>query len=117
MSESNDAPKVVSLTISERMNFSSILPAQADFLTISLKQDILKKVTLTPEEGEKIEMTVESAEGKTSVNWNVEKEFEIKFEVTKLENELICKELSDKDARRILTDAMHSIYKKFIKLD
>lgn len=99
------------LTILERLNIKTLLPAQGNFETLIISQDIAKKVTITQEEVKEYEMKTEAE----NIVWNekgVTSEKEIEF--TDAEKLKISEFIQKKNSENALTESHISLYKKFI---
>ena len=98
------------LTVAERIQFGLALPEKGDFVAMTLKQDILKKVNLTQKE---IDDWGIHADGE-KVSWDSTKAQDTDIEFTNSEVALVAKTLTDLDAKQMLDDMTVSLYRKFV---
>ena len=85
-----------------------ILPEQGNFITLSVKKEILDKIQITQEEIKECEIVEKDGQ----ITWENTKETEIEF--SEVETELIKKQLKELDEKGTLKDASFSLYKLFI---
>jgi len=106
----------ISLNILERLQIHAFLPIQGDFLELTIKDDIEKKVTFSQEELDKFKMVPTPAgDGTVNWNWDNQKEEEKKVAFTDLEMNLVQKNIKKADDEKKLTSEQLSLYKKFVQ--
>ncbi len=106
---------MVALSIIERIQLAGVLPVQADFLTLSVKERIAKKVEFTEEEIKQIDLVgTPTDQGTVNFTWDVTKEFEKSIEFTDIEHDLIVKQLKELDSKKELNENSMKLYKKFV---
>ena len=98
-------------SIAERLNFGSLLPSEGDFITLTLKHDIIAKVRITQDEI--AEWEIRSDDG-SSFKWNAEKAKEKEISFTDAETALIVRTLKELDSSKKLNDMTFGLYRKFI---
>lgn len=99
------------LSLNNRIHITSVLPAQGDFVTMTLKGDIVEKTKLTQKEITDWEVKTEGG----NIQWNSKKEKEVDVEYTKLELDFIVKQLKELDSKKELNDSTLSLYQLFVK--
>lgn len=99
------------LNVAERLQFGVLLPERGDFITMTLKEDIVGKVALTQEE--MAEWEVKSSDG-THASWNPAKAQEKEIEFTEAEKALVARKLKELDAAKQLDAVTFAFYRKFI---
>lgn len=97
------------LALKERITINSILPQEGDFSTMTIKQDIIGKTSITQEEIKKFEVVSDEV----GTRWNSEKDKGKEIAFTDLETKLIKESLEKLDKESKLTDESFSVYKKF----
>jgi len=97
----------VKLTILDRLSIINILPKEGNFLTLSVSNDITKKVGIGQEESKEIGIKFEE----NRVSWNPETpEKEVEFSESELS--VIRKQLKTLDSQDKLTIELLETYKK-----
>ncbi len=92
---------LLELTLKDRIVLlNGVLPQQGDFLTQSIVKDIIKMVSVTPEEIIKYKLEFKS----TGVTWSNEaKDLEFKYEFTKTEIDIIDQQIKILDKENKIT--------------
>ena len=99
------------LSLTERLQFVTLLPEKGDFVTLTLKADIVRKIALTQEEI--TEWEVKSSDGH-SFTWNAEKAQDKEIDFTEAEKALVVRKLKELDAAQALDDVTYAFHKRFI---
>lgn len=97
------------LSIHDRIQIQNFLPREGDYITLCLRDDIIKKTGLSQEEIKQYEIT--SNEG--TISWNVEKAKEKDIDYSESELNLIKKTLKELDEKKKLTEGTFPVYKLF----
>ena len=97
------------LGIKDRISLLTILPQQGDFVTLTIKQDLVEKIKITQEEIKELEIKSENG----STFWNPKKEVEMELEFTELEEKLVKDSLEGLNTKKSLNDDTFNLYKKF----
>lgn len=87
----------------------NILPARGNLMTLTVKSDLVKKISITQEEMESVDM--KSQDGK--IFWDQSKEDEKEFEFTDAEKNLINDTLNSLNKSNSLDDESFALYKTF----
>lgn len=98
------------LDLKERLGLLNLLPNEGDYIALCLRESVVKKVSLLPEEVENWGVTVEG----NSFNWEEDKAEVLEYEFSNSELEFVKKVLRELDANKKLTVATMELYKKFI---
>ncbi len=99
------------LSIKERITLLGILPQRGDFVTLSVKFDISRKVAITQDEMKEIEMVSENTPDGNILRWNQEKEVKKEVEFTESEKSVILDSLKNLDSSKSLNDDTFQLYK------
>ena len=86
------------LTIKDRLYLPSFLPARGNFKEFNLKKEILRKIAISDDERQEINLR-ENAEDKR-IEWDVEKERPLLVEFSKEEMDYLkkaCERISDEE--------------------
>lgn len=99
------------LSIAERLQLPILYPEKGDHITLTLKADIIKKVSMSQEEIAEVGLKTE--DGKV-FSWDPAKATEKEIDFSDSELELLRKKLKELDDRKELDDLTHQFYKKFL---
>lgn len=103
------------LLTAERVNLLSILPQNADFVTLKIKRDLESDLALTEEEIKQWEVKSETIEGRMFHYWNDEgAKAETEIKMGEKAMEIIKESLIALDKEKLLPDACFSLYEKFV---
>lgn len=104
----------VMLQIGERINLLGLLPSEANLVTLRVVQEMKRKLGISAEEIQKVELKVDDE--KEQVRWNSDKDLPVEMEFNAVEVEIIEKELRKLDKSAKLTERHLSLCEKF-KMD
>lgn len=99
----------MNLSVKERLNVPSILPREGTYSDMVVKADIISKVTLPQEEIAEIGLK----QVENGLTWDPSKAKDKEIEFSKLETELMSRQLKALDETGKLTDDTVSLYEKF----
>lgn len=99
------------LNIINRLQLVGVLPSEGDFLTLTVKKDILQKINLTQEEIEEWEVKPKE---NGRIEWNTKKAKEIDVVFSAPEGELIKSALVKLNNEKKLNDQTYGLYDMFI---
>jgi len=104
----------IKLKMNSRLVLAGILPAQADYVTITLATDLRKLLIPGEEEIKKISFKIETTDkGETSYHWNKEKDSEMEVDIHEILVTAIKKKLTELNKGKKLTEQHIEFYKKF----
>lgn len=99
------------LTIKDRLYLPSFLPARGNFKEFNLKKDILRKIAISDDERQEINLR-ENAEDKR-IEWDVEKERPLLVEFSKEEMDYLkkaCERISDEELPDDMWATVEAVY-------
>ena len=99
------------LTIKDRLYLPSFLPARGNFKEFNLKKDILRKIAISDDERQEINLR-ENAEDKR-IEWDVEKERPVLVEFSKEEMDYLkkaCERISDEELPDDMWATVETVY-------
>lgn len=102
------------LNIIDRIYIPSILPAENTFMDFNMKREILKKVTITPDDIEKYNIKEDKENNRTTWDINKDRENPLNVDFSKQELDYLktaCEKLADKPAPDALWATVEKIYK------
>lgn len=100
------------LTIKDRLYLPSFLPARGNFKEFNLKKDILRKIAISDDERQEINLR-ENAEDKR-IEWDVEKERPLLVEFSKEEMDYLkkaCERISDEELPDDMWATVETVYR------
>ena len=104
------------LTIKDRLYLPSFLPARGNFKEFNLKKDILRKIAISDDERQEINLR-ENAEDKR-IEWDVEKERPLLVEFSKEEMDYLkkaCERISDEGLPDDMWATVETVYNEIAK--
>ena len=104
------------LTIKGRLYLPSFLPARGNFKEFNLKKDILRKIAISDDERQEINLR-ENAEDKR-IEWDVEKERPLLVEFSKEEMDYLkkaCERISDEELPDDMWATVETVYNEIAK--
>lgn len=104
------------LTIKDRLYLPSFLPARGNFKEFNLKKEILRKIAISDDERQEINLR-ENAEDKR-IEWNVEKERPLLVEFSKEEMDYLkkaCERISDEELPDDMWATVETVYNEIAK--
>lgn len=104
------------LTIKDRLYLPSFLPARGNFKEFNLKKDILRKIAISDDERQEINLR-ENAEDKR-IEWDVEKERPLLVEFSKEEMDYLkkaCERISDEELPDDMWATVEAVYNEIAK--
>ena len=104
------------LTIKDRLYLPSFLPARGNFKEFNLKKEILRKIAISDDERQEINLR-ENAEDKR-IEWDVEKERPLLEEFSKEEMDYLkkaCERISDEELPDDMWAAVETVYNEIAK--
>jgi hypothetical protein len=104
------------LTIKDRLYLPSFLPARGNFKEFNLKKDILRKIAISEDERQEINLR-ENAEDKR-IEWDVEKERPLLVEFSKEEMDYLkkaCERISDEELPDDMWATVETVYNEIAK--
>ena len=104
------------LTIKDRLYLPSFLPARGNFNEFNLKKDILRKIAISDDERQEINLR-ENAEDKR-IEWDVEKERPLLVEFSKEEMDYLkkaCERISDEELPDDMWATVETVYNEIAK--
>jgi hypothetical protein len=104
------------LTIKDRLYLPSFLPARGNFKEFNLKKDILRKIAISDDERQEINLR-ENAEDKR-IEWDVEKERPLLVEFSKEEMDYLkkaCERISDEELPDDMWATVETVYNEIAK--
>ena len=104
------------LTIKDRLYLPSFLPARGNFKEFNLKKDILRKIAISDDERQEINLR-ENAEVKR-IEWDVEKERPLLVEFSKEEMDYLkkaCERISDEELPDDMWATVETVYNEIAK--
>ena len=104
------------LTIKDRLYLPSFLPARGNFKEFNLKNDILRKIAISDDERQEINLR-ENAEDKR-IEWDVEKERPLLVEFSKEEMDYLkkaCERISDEELPDDMWATVETVYNEIAK--
>ena len=104
------------LTIKDRLYLPSFLPARGNFKEFKLKKDILRKIAISDDERQEINLR-ENAEDKR-IEWDVEKERPLLVEFSKEEMDYLkkaCERISDEELPDDMWATVETVYNEIAK--
>lgn len=104
------------LTIKDRLYLPSFLPARGNFKEFNLKKDILRKIAISDDERQGINLR-ENAEDKR-IEWDVEKERPLLVEFSKEEMDYLkkaCERISDEELPDDMWATVETVYNEIAK--
>lgn len=107
------------LGIADRFSIMEILPKQGNFITLSIVQDIIKKITITQDDLKKYNIrTIPAPDGMVSYRWDdAEGKIETEIEFTDTEKQIIVDSLRKMDNEKKISLNMIGTYKKFMNIE
>ena len=99
------------LTIKDRLYLPSFLPARGNFKEFNLKKEILRKIAISDDERQEINLR-ENAEDKR-IEWDVEKERPLLVEFSKEEMDYLkkaCERISDEELPDDMWATVETVY-------
>lgn len=99
------------LTIKDRLYLPSFLPARGNFKEFNLKKDILRKIAISDDERQEINLR-ENAEDKR-IEWDVEKERPLLVVFSKEEMDYLkkaCERISDEELPDDMWATVEAVY-------
>lgn len=99
------------LTIKDRLYLPSFLPARGNFKEFNLKKEILRKIAISDDERQEINLR-ENAEDKR-IEWDVEKERPLLVEFSKEEMDYLkkaCERISDGELPDDMWATVEAVY-------
>ncbi len=99
------------LTIKDRLYLPSFLPARGNFKEFNLKKEILRKIAISDDERQEINLR-ENAEDKR-IEWDVEKERPLLVEFSKEEMDCLkkaCERISDEELPDDMWATVEAVY-------
>jgi hypothetical protein len=99
------------LTIKDRLYLPSFLPARGNFKEFNLKKEILRKIAISDDERQEINLR-ENAEDKR-IEWDVEKERPLLVEFSKEEMDYLkkaCERISDEELPDDMWATVEAVY-------
>ena len=104
------------LTIKDRLYLPSFLPARGNFKEFNLKKEILRKIAISADERQEINLR-ENAEDKR-IEWDVEKERPLLVEFSKEEMDYLkkaCERISDEELPDDMWATVETVYNEIAK--
>lgn len=104
------------LTIKDRLYLPSFLPARGNFKEFNLKKEILRKIAISDDERQEINLR-ENAEDKR-IEWDVEKEHPLLVEFSKEEMDYLkkaCERISDEELPDDMWATVETVYNEIAK--
>lgn len=104
------------LTIKDRLYLPSFLPARGNFKEFNLKKDILRKIAISDDERQEINLR-ENAEDKR-IEWDVEKERPLLVVFSKEEMDYLkkaCERISDEELPDDMWATVETVYNEIAK--
>ena len=104
------------LTIKDRLYLPSFLPARGNFKEFNLKKEILRKIAISDDERQEINLR-ENAEDKR-IEWDVEKERPLLVEFSKEEMNYLkkaCERISDEELPDDMWATVETVYNEIAK--
>lgn len=104
------------LTIKDRLYLPSFLPARGNFKEFNLKKEILRKIAISDDERQEINLH-ENAEDKR-IEWDVEKERPLLVEFSKEEMDYLkkaCERISDEELPDDMWATVEAVYNEIAK--
>ena len=104
------------LTIKDRLYLPSFLPARGNFKEFNLKKGILRKIAISDDERQEINLR-ENAEDKR-IEWDVEKERPLLVEFSKEEMDYLkkaCERISDEELPDDMWATVETVYNEIAK--
>ena len=104
------------LTIKDRLYLPSFLPARGNFKEFNLKKDIRRKIAISDDERQEINLR-ENAEDKR-IEWDVEKERPLLVEFSKEEMDYLkkaCERISDEELPDDMWATVETVYNEIAK--
>ncbi|WP_289090839.1 RNA-binding protein [uncultured Bacteroides sp.] len=104
------------LTIKDRLYLPSFLPARGNFKEFNLKKEILRKIAISDDERQEINLR-ENAEDKR-IEWDVEKERPLLVEFSKEEMDYLkkaCERISDEELPDDMWATVETVYNEIAK--
>lgn len=104
------------LTIKDRLYLPSFLPARGNFKEFNLKKEILRKMAISDDERQEINLR-ENAEDKR-IEWDVEKERPLLVEFSKEEMDYLkkaCERISDEELPDDMWATVETVYNEIAK--
>lgn len=104
------------LTIKDRLYLPSFLPARGNFKGFNLKKEILRKIAISDDERQEINLH-ENAEDKR-IEWDVEKERPLLVEFSKEEMDYLkkaCERISDEELPDDMWATVETVYNEIAK--
>ena len=104
------------LTIKDRLYLPSFLPARGNFKEFNLKKEILRKIAISDDEHQEINLR-ENAEDKR-IEWDVEKERPLLVEFSKEEMDYLkkaCERISDEELPDDMWATVETVYNEIAK--
>lgn len=104
------------LTIKDRLYLPSFLPARGNFKEFNLKKEILRKIAISDDERQEINLR-ENAEDKR-IEWDVEKERPLLVEFSKEEMDYLkkaCERISDEELPDDMWATVETVYNEITK--
>jgi len=101
----------VNVGLTHRVHLISTLPVEGDFISLTIKKDILEKVNLTQKEITDWEIKFL---GDGRITWNADKVKKIEIQFTDVETEMIKSILTNLNNEKKLTEQSYELYDMFI---
>lgn len=111
--EMTDMAKKMTLSISDRLNFPSLLPSQGKIVEMEIVRNLKERVKLTPAEIEEYEVRDISRGGFASVIWDGKKAKDREFRFENSEIEIIQKGIKKLDQDGEIQESNLDLAKKF----
>ncbi len=99
------------LDLAERLHFGVLLPDKGDYISLTLKRDILDKLKITQEEIK--EWDLKTDDGQT-YNWNPQADTIKEFDFTQAELAMIKDKLKSLNDAKSLDAITYEFYNKFL---
>ena len=100
----------VKLAVADRLQFAGFIPEEGNFLDLTLRNDILNKVSLTQKEIADWEVKPEG----NNIRWSAEKAKDIDIEFTDSESEFLRSKLEKLNETNKLSPQTFNLYKLFV---
>jgi hypothetical protein len=101
----------INVGLTHRVHLVSTLPVEGDFISLTIKKDILEKVNLTQKEI--TDWEVKFLEG-GRITWNADKVKKVEIQLTDAETEMIKAVLIKLNNEKKLTEQSYELYDMFI---
>ena len=103
------------LTIAERINVLSILPEEANFITLKIIRDLQDEMSFSEKEIKDYDIKTQLNNGRAMTGWNGEGEKAVKkCKIGEKAEDLIREELEKRNKESKLTANLFTLYEKFV---